>query len=220
MIRSALVALSLALTAPAAQAASLAYDTVTATPLNTIGFAATTGPGADVALSFVAEASGVVQGVDLYLSTDQVQAGTGTGTARFRFFADGIGMPGAALGDWTPATTSASYTGPELLGLSGFGAATLTAGHRYWLIADHVQGSNVAWHAAEINFSPVTTWRYSGTLGGSWLISGAFLPAARITVEPVPAVPLPGGLALLAGALGVLTLRQWRSAASRAVTGG
>lgn len=185
-------------------AAITAWDTITGETVT--GAAA---PAVDTnyshGLQFLAEHSGIVTSIDVFLGKTRDEVGTSF--MRFGFFTNEASEPGASIGDWVATSTDVyRYSVSEVTNLTGFGAVTLTAGTSYWLVAEGVSGVNGNW---------LTTGSTDGVrkffYNGSWHSTnrGSLPPAARITVEPA-VVPLPAGLPLLIGGLAALALVRRR----------
>ena len=200
---------ALAFAAGVAAAATTTWDTLTGATIdsrfiaNVYGEQSSSGQ-VSTALIFEASVTGTVVSIDVALS----RWGRNTpANVIFSFHTSGGSVPGTLLGS-APAVEATSFN-PLIQTVSGWGSTLLTAGQTYWLVAEAATPVDQLYlHRTD----PEAAGQRAFFNGSEWQVTSNVVPAARITVSPIP-LPASGVLLILGlGGLGALGRRRRLSA--------
>ena len=204
---------ALAFAAGVAAAATTTWDTLTGATINAGKGANVFGSGSGLgptstALIFEAGVTGTVTSIDVALS--RFIFSTSTASAVFSLYASGGSAPGTLLGSGSVVTATSAAFSPLIQTVSGWGSTLLTAGQTYWLVAAAASPSDqLLWFGTD----PEAAGQRAATQdNSSWTVKTDVIPAARITVSPIP-LPASGALLIIGlGGLGALGRRRRLSA--------
>lgn len=147
----------------------------------------------DVAMSFVAGASGDV--TDLYLG---LMGGFGV-WADVNFHVNDNGAPGSIVGSWLVQSLPAVNSNPDPVHLTIDDSISLTTGETYWIsvgLSDNAPGfGSVLWG---FNTTDDTGVLGTGQIGGNWNTQEGTRSAFAVIV-PAPGVLIPLAIGVLSG---------------------